>query len=133
MLKILLILTSAFLFDTAANACPGTFAEYMVLIEGALPSAANDEMVVAKVQLIDDKFRSGTVRVVEAIKGVQVGDQFEIQAGSTTCSRLKRSVRYPEFQETFVSETYYIAGNWKNVAGKQVFFGEWRNGKKMGQ
>ncbi len=132
MLKILL-LTSIFLFSTAANACPGPLSEYMVLIEGALPSAANDEMVVAKVQLIDDKFRSGTVKVIEAIKGVQIGDQFDVQAGYSTCSRLKRRMRYPEFQETAGSENYYIAGNWKSVAGKQVFFGEWRNGKKMEQ
>ena len=130
-----LLLISSFFFSTLSFACIGPPAEYYVLIEGALPTAASDEAVVAKVVLIDDKNNSGTVRVIEAIKGVQVGDYLEIKIGSpsgviTSCSRLKRWVRYPEFQDPGSEKYYYIAGNFGNVAGKQVFFGEWRDGKK---
>jgi hypothetical protein len=128
MLKILLIISS-FLFSTVSFACRGSFAEFTVLIEGALPSAANDEMVVAKVQLIAHKGQSGTVRVVQAIKGVDIGYQFEVQAGESSCSRLIRSREIPLVAQT--EPLYFIAGNWKNILDKKVFVGEWVDGRRM--
>ena len=117
------------LISTVSFACRGSFSEFTVLIEGALPSSAHEEMVVAKVLLIADKGQSGTVRVVDAIRGVEIGDQFEVQAGNSSCSRLIRSRELPRVVQA--ESSYFIAGNWKNVANKKVFVGEWLNGKRM--
>jgi hypothetical protein len=128
MLKILLLISS-FLFSTGSNAC--ITSQNFVLIGPLLPAKAYEESVIAKVQLLVGNDHSGTVRVVEAIKGVEVGDQFEVEA-SSLCGALRR--RWPSengIQNQPPVDTYFIAGNWKNLQDKKIFIGDWRGNQKV--
>lgn len=131
MLKILL-LSSALLFSFSSQACLGPQYEDYVLLD-SLPATANEKSIVAKVKLLANTNRVGRVRVIEAIKGVVEGQEFEVQAGRKSCSHLESRIRFTDYmdesEKANVTDIYYLAGEWRQEMGKQVFVGEWRDHK----
>jgi hypothetical protein len=119
------------LFANVSQACTGYQSEDYVLLE-KLPPAANEQILVAKVKLLVDKGRSGTVRVIEAIKGVVVGQEFDVEVAPWSCSYLEGRVRLMDgVKKEPVSDIYFLAGDWKQLKDKRVFVGGWRDGKKI--
>jgi hypothetical protein len=128
MLKILFF-TFVFLFSGASQACIAAQAEDYVLLN-ALPPSAHEKNVIAKVKLLTNNDRSGAVRVIEAIKGVYIGQEFEVEVSRSSCSHLENRIRFmdlmSEAERASISDTYYLAGEWKQLKDKKVFVGSWR-------
>ena len=60
------------------------FEDYLLL--DALPVAAHEQAVLAKVQVISRLNQTATVVVVEAIKGVVLNEKIEIKTSGSSCS-----------------------------------------------
>jgi hypothetical protein len=112
----------------------------------ALPKGAELEQVVARVEVIEllkpswvtsDDWKSTPrirVRVVEAIKGVQQGQEFIVETGGTSCDQAFRR-NEPKFETYRINWRPYIAGQFIRVdTGEAVFRGAWNllGGKVVG-
>jgi hypothetical protein len=130
MLKILL-LTSAFLFGTSSQACMAGYSYKDPVLMEELSAEAYNQPMVAKVQLLVDKERFGTMRVVEAIKGVVVGQEFDF-AAMWTCNQPGYRERFMhEVKEGSVSDTYFVAGRLVEVNGRNKLINAFTVGKPV--
>jgi hypothetical protein len=128
MLKIYLIVSS-FLFSNIAQACLGPHSEDYVLLDN-LPAKANERTIVAKIKLLVSKDRFATVRVIEGIKNVKVGQEFDLEVSPSSCSFLEGRIRFMHKEKKELgSDIYLLAGDWKQFKDKRVFVGGWRNGE----
>jgi hypothetical protein len=114
----------------------------------ALPATAQQEQVIAKVELIellrepwaitDDWKDTGRVRVrvVEAIKGVHEGQVFIVEGRYAFCDQAFPRDE-PRFEAHMKNWRPYVAGQFeKTDAGEPVFRGMWlgdRSTNKMGR
>jgi hypothetical protein len=126
----IVILLSTLIHSFSSHACFSPQYENYVLLN-TLPAKAYEKPVVAKVRLLVNNGSLRIVRVTEAIKGVVVGQEFEVQAGPTSCSHLESRVRFmrymDETEKASMSDDYYLAGEWDKQFGKQVFIGYWQD------
>jgi hypothetical protein len=131
MLKILL-LTSAFLFGTSSQACMAGYSYKDHVLMEELSAEAYNQPVVAKVQLLVDKERFGTMRVVEAMKGVVVGQEFDFFVNGFTCNKPGYRERFMlEVREGSVSDTYFVAGRLVEVDGRNKLIYAFTVGKPV--
>jgi hypothetical protein len=126
MLKIYLT-ASFFLFTNLSQACLSPHSEDYVLLDN-LPAKANERTIVAKIKLLVSKDRFATVRVIEGIKNIKLGQEFDIVVSPSSCSFLAGRIRFmnQEIKERG-SDIYFLAGDWKELKNKRVFVGGWRN------
>jgi hypothetical protein len=113
-----------------AWACRGPQWESATLLE-VLPAAADEQEVLAQVEVIDFKELSRgapppaaikvLVRAVKAIKGVSVGDEFTVDTIGTSCDQvIPLTVDRSNWRP-------FVAGRFVKLAtGVVVFQGQWR-------
>jgi hypothetical protein len=115
-----------------ASACRGP--QSQTLLE-TLPASALEEQIVAKVEVIEAlKPRWVTkwtytprvrVRVIEALKGVQVGQLVTLDSLGTTCDQM--------FSRQAIGMQGYIAGRIEqDQDGETVFAGQWQTDRLTG-
>ena len=132
MLKLAIVLAST-AFSSNLLACRGPQLEDYVLLD-ALPNAAHEQAVVAKVQVVSRQDQAATVVVVEAIKGVFLEEKIELKTGGSSCSWLEAGSRFFNRQGTAAGKatppnSYYIAGSWLSTPQQgdtRTFTGAWR-------
>jgi hypothetical protein len=122
----------ALISQTPAFACLGPQSEDYVLLDD-LPSQANLQPVVAKVEVLSRAEQSAVVRVLEPIKGVTLGQEFEVVTSGSSCSWLDRRTRFFKNDQSKVkSNIYFIAGEIVlTTHSKKQFQGSWRADKRV--
>lgn len=113
-----------------AHACRGPQWERATILQSLPPAAAAEEMV-GKIEVVElirpdvpywppdaEHTYLAKVRVVEPIKGLNMGQVLTVSTGGTSCDRL--------FSPADVGRTGYIAGGLDPSApGEPVFVGPW--------
>jgi hypothetical protein len=119
-------------FSLPASACLGPSEEDYVLLR-ELPNDAKTQPVVAKVRVLSRTNNSAKVRVVEAIKGVQIKQHFTVYTSGSSCGWLDAESRFSGGQPSKPrSPTFFIAGNWRSAATEQKeFIGSWKKGQRV--
>jgi hypothetical protein len=112
-------------------ACPG-HGYHLTILLGAIPAAAEDSEVLAKVEIIDVQTRQrpgvyplpvARARVLKSIRGVADGQIVEIEAEDSSCGGGLR--RDDVWRQGF------IAGRFTQIANETLFTGKW-NAARIG-
>ena len=125
---LLVIVSSASMTFAAGEALACRPADDRATILSFLPAAAHDEEIAARVEVIGllpspfppwagkDLTRRVKVRVVEAIKGVSIGQVFPVETSGEACDQL--------FSQGYLGWQGYIAGRFRiSEAGETIFIG----------
>jgi hypothetical protein len=123
------------LFVAEAAACRGIESEDYVLLD-ALPALAMNQRVVAKVEILKSVKGLTYVKVIESIKGgdlgAGVGATFAVFVSNSSCSWLSTRGRILGQGSLALDAPYWIAGDWQssNQSGG-IFVGSWRGQTKI--
>ncbi|MBI1363937.1 MAG: hypothetical protein GC134_08115 [Proteobacteria bacterium] len=116
-MRILLIVLTACLAASTAQACMGVASETQTYLN-ALPPEAKEKPVVAQVKPISTQdytvYRLTYVEVVLGIKGIKQGEKLLVRSDTNSCAR---DYAFP------LDKLYYIAGERDE---KGVFSGSWK-------
>jgi len=107
------------------RACPGPQFHLTILL-GAIPPAAEDSEVLAKVEIVDVQIRQppgvhpfpvARARVLKSIRGVAYRQIVEIEASNTSCGG--------GLSRNDIGRQGFIAGRFVQFANETLFTGRW--------